>query len=185
MPGDIVPEARERMSKAIEALRRDLSAIRTGRASVALVDHVRVDYHGTQLPVNQLASVTVPEPRTLVIQPWDRSALGLIEKAIQKSDLGITPNNDGSVIRLTLPQLNEQRRKELVKQVQKRVEEGRIAVRNIRRDFHDDLRKQEKAHDVSEDQARRLTEQLQKVTDGFISDIDKVGKEKEAELMEV
>lgn len=185
MPGDIVPEARERMSKAIEALRRDLSAIRTGRASVALVDHVRVDYHGTQLPVNQLASVTVPEPRTLVIQPWDRSALGLIEKAIQKSDLGITPNNDGSVIRLTLPQLNEQRRKELVKQVQKRVEEGRIAVRNIRRDFHDDLRKQEKAHDVSEDQARRLTEQLQKVTDEFISDIDKVGKEKEAELMEV
>src|SRR5262249_17885764 len=127
----------------------------------------------------------VPEPRLLTIQPWDRTALGMIEKAIQKSDLGITPTNDGSMIRLALPQLNEQRRKELAKMVQKRVEEGRVAVRNIRRDGHDELRKKERAHEATEDEVRRSNDQLQKLTDQFIADMDKAGKEKEAELMEV
>jgi ribosome recycling factor len=183
--GDILPSARERMTKAVDALRRDLAAIRTGRASVGLVDHIRVDYHGTPMPINQLATVGVPEPRLLTIQPWDRTALGMIEKALQKSDIGIQPTNDGSMIRLVMPQLNEQRRKELVKMVQKRVEEGRVAVRNVRRDVHDEIRKAEKAHETSEDDARRQTEQLQKLTDQFIADMERVGKEKEAELMEV
>ena len=185
MAKDVLPSARERMTKAVEALRKDLSAIRTGRASIGLVDHVRVDYHGSVMPINQLATVAVPEPRLLTITPWDRSSLGMIEKAIQKSDLGITPTNDGSMIRLTLPQLNEQRRKELAKMVQKRVEEGRVAVRNVRRDCHDELRKLEKSHEASADEVRRSTEQLQKLTDQFIADMDRAGKEKEAELMEV
>jgi ribosome recycling factor len=182
---DVLPNARDRMTKAVDALRKDLSSIRTGRASVGLVDHIRVDYHGSQMPINQLATVAVPEPRLLTIQPWDRTALGMIEKALQKSDLGITPSNDGSMIRLALPQLNEQRRKELAKMVQKRVEEGRIAVRNIRRDCHDELRRCEKNHEASEDEVRRQTDQLQKLTDQFVTDMDKVGKEKEAELLEV
>ncbi len=182
---DVLPNARERMTKAVEALRKDLTAIRTGRASVGLVDHIRVDYHGSMLPINQLATVSVPEPRLLTIQPWDRGSLGMIEKAIQKSDLGITPANDGSMIRLALPQLNEQRRKELAKMVHKRVEEGRVAVRNIRRDLHDELRRLEKSHEASEDEVRRTNDQLQKLTDQFISEMDKAGKEKEAELMEV
>ena len=135
---DIQANARDRMQKAVETLRKDLQAIRTGRASPALVDHIRVDYYGASTPINQLGTVTVPEARLIVIQPWDRKSLGAIEKAIQKSDLGLTPANDGSVIRLTLPQLTEQRRKELTRVVQKRVEEGRVAVRNIRRDAHDE-----------------------------------------------
>ena len=182
---DIHASARQRMQKAVEALHKDLQAIRTGRASAALVDHVRVDYFGSMMPINQLGTVTVPESRMIVIQPWDRKSLAAIEKAIQKSDLGLTPNNDGSVIRLVLPQLTEQRRKELAKMVQKRVEEGRVAVRNIRRDAHDELRKMEKSHDASEDEVRRATDQLQKTTDQFVGEVDKLGKEKEAELMEV
>jgi ribosome recycling factor len=185
MVKDVLPGARERMTKAVEALKKDLAAIRTGRASVGLIDHVRVDYHGTQMPINQLATVAVPEPRLLTIQPWDRTSLGMIEKAIQKSDLGINPANDGSMIRLALPQLNEQTRKDLAKRVQKRVEDGRVAVRNIRRDCHDELRRLEKGHEASEDEVRRANDQLQKLTDQFIGDMDKVGKEKEAELMEV
>jgi ribosome recycling factor len=182
---DVQAKVRDRMQKAVEALRKDLQAIRTGRASVGLVDHIRVDYYGTPTPLNQLGTVTVPESRLIVIQPWDRKSLSAIEKAIQKSDLGLTPSNDGSVIRLTLPQLTEQRRKELTKVVQKRVEEGRVAVRNVRRDAHDDLRKLEKGHEASEDEVRRATDQLQKTTDQFISEVDRIGKEKEAELLEV
>jgi len=185
MAKDVLPGARERMTKAVEALRKDLAAIRTGRASTGLLDHVRVDYHGSMMPINQLASVSVPEPRLLTIQPWDRTTVGMIEKAIQKSDIGITPTNDGSTIRLALPQLNEQQRKEWVKKVQKRVEEGRVAVRNVRRDCHEELRKLEKSHEASADEVRRSTEQLQKLTDQFIADMDRAGKEKEAELMEV
>lgn len=177
--------AKERMQKAVEALRKDLQAIRTGRASAHLIDHVRVDYYGTPTPITQVGTVTVPEARMIVIQPWDRKTLPAIEKAIQKSDLGITPTNDGNVIRLVLPQLTEQRRKELVKQVQKRVEEGRVAIRNIRRDAHDELRKLEKNHEAPEDEVRRATDALQKLTDQFIVEVDKAGKEKEAELLEV
>lgn len=185
MDKDLLPDVRDRMTKAVEALKKDLASIRTGRASIGLVDHVRVDYHGAVMPINQLATVTVPEPRMLTIQPWDRGSLGLIEKALQKSDLGITPTNDGSVIRLVLPQLNEQRRKDLAKMVHKRVEEGRVAIRNVRRDNQDELRRSEKAHEASEDEVRRTTEQLQKLTDQLIAEMDKLGKEKEAELLEV
>jgi ribosome recycling factor len=185
MVKDVLPGARERMTKAVEALKKDLTAIRTGRASAALLDHVRVDYHGTPMPINQLATVAVPEPRLLTIQPWDRTSLGMIEKAIQKSDLNINPANDGSMIRLALAPLNEETRRNEVKRVHKRVEEGRVAVRNIRRDCHDELRKLEKSHEASEDEVRRANDQLQKLTDQFIGDMDKVGKEKEAELMEV
>jgi ribosome recycling factor len=181
---EIHANARERMQKAVEALRKDLQAIRTGRASTGLVEHLRVDYYGTPTPLNQLGSVTVPEARLIVIQPWDRRALGAIEKAIQKSDLGLTPTNDGNVIRLVLPQLTEQRRKELTRVVQKRVEEGRVAVRNVRRDAHDELRRLERNHEVPEDEARRAADQLQRTTDQFIQEIDRVGKEKEAELLE-
>lgn len=182
---DIHNRARERMSKAVEALRKDLQAIRTGRASPALIEHVRVEYYGTPTPINQVANVTVPESRMIVIQPWERTMVGAIEKAIQKSDLGLTPTNDGQVIRLVLPQLTEQRRKELTKLVQKRVEEGRVAVRNVRRDAHDELRKLERGHEATEDEVRRATDQLQKLTDQTIAEIDKVGKDKEAELLEV
>jgi len=185
MAKDVLPNAKDRMSKAVEALRKDLAAIRTGRASIGLVDHIRVEYHGSAMPLNQLATVSTPEPRLLTIQPWDRNSLGVIEKALQKSDIGITPTNDGSMIRLALPQLNEQRRKELAKMVQKRVEEGRIAIRNIRRDGQDELRKLEKSHEATADEARRSTDQLQKLTDQFIAEMEKAGKEKEAELMEV
>jgi ribosome recycling factor len=182
---DVQANAKDRMQKAVEALRKDLQAIRTGRASAHLIDHVRVDYFGTPTPITQVGTVTVPEARMIVIQPWDRKSLAAIEKALQKSDLGITPTNDGSVIRLVLPQLTEQRRKELAKMVQKRVEEGRVAIRNIRRDAHDELRRMEKSHEAPEDEVRRSTDQLQKLTDQFVVEVDKVGKEKEAELLEV
>lgn len=182
---ETLANSRDRMQKAVEALRKDLQAIRTGRASAGLIDHVRVDYHGTPTPINQVGNVTVPESRLIVIQPWERSLLSAIEKAIQKSDLGLTPANDGSVIRLALPQLTEQRRKELTRLVQKRVEEGRVAIRNVRRDSQDDLNKLKKNHEASEDEIRRATEQLQKSTDQFIGEVDKAGKDKEAELMEV
>lgn len=177
--------ARERMQKAVDALKKDLQAIRTGRASAALLDHVRVDYYGTPTPISQVGTVTVPESRLILIQPWERNMVGAIEKAIQKSDLGLTPTNDGAAVRLALPQLTEQRRKDLARQVQKRVEEGRVAVRNIRRDSHDELRKMEKAKEAPEDEVRRATDALQKLTDQTVAEIDKIGKEKEAELLEV
>lgn len=182
---DVLQDAQERMAKAVEALRRDLVTIRTGRASPALVEHLRVDYYGTPTPLNQLASISIPEPRMIAIQPWDRQAIGPIEKAIQKSDLGLNPSNDGILIRLVLPQLTEQRRKELVKLVHKKVEEGRVAVRNVRRDGLDELRKRQKNKEISEDAERRLIDQLQKLTDKYIAEVDKLGKEKEAELLEV
>jgi ribosome recycling factor len=185
MVNDVLDEAKDRMGKAEEALRRELASIRTGRASPALVDHVRVDYYGAQTPINQLATVAAPEARLLTIQPWDRKALGAIEKAIQKSDLGLNPTNDGSMIRLVLPQLTEQRRKELTKLVQKRVEESRVAVRNVRRDAQDDLKKRERSKEISEDEHRRGSEQLQKLTDQEIAALERVGQQKEAELLEV
>jgi ribosome recycling factor len=182
---ETIADGEERMSKAIEALRRELATVRTGRANPALVEHIRVDYYGTPTPLQQLASVTVPEARLLTIQPWDKTSLGAIEKAIQKSDLGLNPNNDGSVIRLVIPQLTEDRRKDLVKVVHKKVEEGRVAIRNIRRDAHEMLRDFRKEKDISEDQEFNAQEDLQKVTDRFIADADKIGQEKEQELLEV
>jgi ribosome recycling factor len=181
---DILHDARERMEKTIDALQSDLRAIRTGRASPALVEHVMVEYYGTPTALNQLAGVTVPEPRLLMIRPWDRNTLGAIEKAILKSDLGLTPNNDGQVIRLMIPQLTEERRRELNKQVARRVEEARVSARNIRRDAIDMLRDAEKEKLIDEDDLHKGQEQVQELTDKYIKQIDEVGKAKEAEILE-
>jgi ribosome recycling factor len=185
MIDDVLADAKTRMGKAVEALRKELTTIRTGRAHPGLVEHLRVDYYGAPTPLNQLATISVPEPRLLVIQPWDRQSLGAIEKAIHKADLGLNPANDGIVIRLAIPQLTEERRKELAKVVHKKVEEGRVSVRNVRRDCHDELRRLQKEKQISEDAQFRAQEDLQKMTDGFIEDIERVGAEKEAELLAV
>jgi len=185
MIDDVLADAKDRMGKAVEALRKELATIRTGRAHPGLIEHLRVDYYGAPTPLNQLATINVPEPRLLAIQPWDRQSLGAIEKAILKSDLGLNPANDGNIIRLVIPQLTEERRKELVKVVRKKVEEGRVAVRNVRRDRHDELRRLQREKDISEDAQYGAQEELQKLTDGFIEEIDGVGEEKEAELLAV
>ncbi|KPK21241.1 MAG: ribosome recycling factor [Dehalococcoidia bacterium SM23_28_1] len=185
MIDDVLADAKDRMDKAVEALRKELATIRTGRAHPGLIEHLRVDYYGAPTPLNQLATINVPEPRLLVIQPWDRQSLGAIEKAIQKSDLGLNPMNDGNVIRLAIPQLTEERRKELAKVVRKKVEEGRVAVRNVRRDRHDELRRLQREKEISEDTQYLGQEELQKLTDGFIQEIERVGEEKEAELLAV
>ena len=182
---ETIADAEERMGKGIEALRRELSTIRTGRANPALVEHIRVDYYGTPTPLKQLATVMVPEARLLTIQPWDKGSLGAIEKAILKSDLGLNPSSDGAVIRLVIPQLTEDRRKELVRMVHKKVEDGRVAIRNIRRDAHEMLRDFRHEKEISEDQEFNAQEELQKVTDRFIAEADKLGEEKETELLEV
>lgn len=185
MVDDILKDARTRMQKAAEALQRELATLRTGRASPALVEHLKVDYYGAPTPLKQLATIAVPEARLITIQPYDRSSIGAIEKAIQKSDLGLNPATDGTVIRLVLPQLTEERRRELVKVVHKKVEEGRVAVRNVRRDALEHLRKAMKDKEISEDEERRAQEQLQKTTDQFIGEVDRIGQEKERELLEV
>ena len=177
--------AKDHMTKTVEATRRELASIRSGRASPGLVEHVRVELHGVPTPITHMATVNAPEARLLTIQPWDRSTLGLIEKAILKSDLGLNPSNDGAMIRLPIPPLNEQRRKELVKMVHARVEEGRVAVRNIRRDASDGIKKLERSKEVSADEARRAQDQLQKLTDGNVSEVEKLGQQKEQELLEV
>lgn len=182
---DVIADSEDRMKKTVDAVQRELAAIRTGHAHVGLVDHVRVDYFGTMLPVNQMATVAAPEPRLLTIQPWDRNALSAIEKALQKSDLGLTPNNDGQVIRLSIPPLTEQRRKELVRVVHSRVEDGRVAVRNVRRDGIDQVRRLVHDKQASEDQQRGAQERLQKLTDRYIAVIDDHGRQKETELSEV
>ena len=185
MTADLLADAERRMLKAIEALKQDLAAIRTGRASLALIERITVDYYGAPTPINQVASVSVPEARLLVIQPWDKKMLTDIEKAIQKSDLGINPNNDGQVIRLNVPPMNEERRRDLVKSLHKKLDEHKVAVRNVRRDIQDKLRDREKKKEVSEDELKRSTEKLQKLTDRYIDEMDKVGKTKEQEILEV
>ncbi|MBA2392083.1 MAG: ribosome recycling factor [Ktedonobacteraceae bacterium] len=185
MTADLLGDAERRMLKAIEALKQDLAAIRTGRASLALIERITVDYYGAPTPINQVASVSVPEARLLVIQPWDKKMLVDIEKAIQKSDLGINPNNDGQVIRLNVPPMNEERRRDLVKTLHKKLDEHKVAVRNVRRDIQDKLRDREKKKEVSEDELKRSTEKLQKLTDRYIDEMDKVGKTKEQEILEV
>nr|WP_051322019.1 ribosome recycling factor [Alicyclobacillus contaminans] len=173
------------MDKAVQVYRRDLLTVRAGRATPAMLDKITVEYYGAQMPVNQVASVTSPEPRQLVIQPWDKGMLSEIEKAIQKSDLGIHPSNDGSVIRLMIPPLTEQRRQELVKQVRKMAEDARVAVRNVRRDANDELKKMEKGGTLSEDQVRRGTDKIQALTDKYIAEVDKLTTGKEQELLEI
>jgi ribosome recycling factor len=185
MLDDILKTAEHKMSRAVEILGQDLQGVRTGRATPALLDRIQVDYYGSPTPVSGVASISAPEPRMVVVQPWDRSMLSVIEKAIQKSDLGINPTNDGQVIRLVLPQLTEERRKDLVKQVHHRAEEARVAVRNCRRDALDHLRKAEKDGGVSQEDERRAQERLQKLTDQFVHKIDEVAKRKETEVKEV
>jgi ribosome recycling factor len=185
MTDDIFGDAERRMQKAVEVLRQDLAAIRTGRASSSLLERIQVDYYGAPTPINQVATISVPEARLLVIQPWDRKLLTDIEKAIQRSDLGINPNNDGQVIRLAVPPLNEERRREMVKMLHKKLDEHKVAIRNIRRDAHDKLRDREKKKVISEDELKRNTERLQKLTDRFIDEMEKVGKTKELEILEV
>ncbi|WP_251549143.1 ribosome recycling factor [Neobacillus muris] len=185
MAKQVINQAKERMTKAIQAYTRELATIRAGRASASLLDRITIDYYGAPTPVNQMAGITTPEARLLVIQPYDKSVLGDIEKAILKSDLGLNPTNDGSVIRLAIPQLTEERRKELVKLVKKESEEAKIAVRNIRRDANDDLKKLEKAGEITEDALRGFSDDIQKLTDEHINKIDQITKDKEKEIMEV
>ncbi|UVI32531.1 ribosome recycling factor [Paenibacillus spongiae] len=184
MPQSIKKDAEERMEKAIGALKRDLTSLRAGRATPSLLDRVQVEYYGAMTPVNQLANINTPDSRTLMIQPWDKSSLASIEKAIMKSDLGLTPSNDGSTIRLVIPALTEERRAELVKLTRKLGEEAKVAIRNIRRDANDDIKKLEKT-DISEDESRRYQDDIQKTTDKFIAEVDKVLAAKEKEIMEV
>jgi len=185
MINDLLAELRDRMKKTIEALQDDLLTLRTGRASPALVERLPVEYYGTPTPLNQIASIAVPEPRLLVIRPWDPSALSAIDKAIQKSDLGLTPSNDGKLIRLNIPRLTEERRRDLVKLVSKRVEEARVSVRNLRRDALNDLKDFEKEKMISEDDFFEGKEEVQKLTDEFVEKIDAIGQRKEEEVMEV
>jgi len=185
MIDDLMDELRGRMTKSVDALQEELLGIRTGRASPALVERLQVEYYGTLTPLNQMASIAVPEPRLLVIRPWDPSALNDIERAIQKSDLGLTPMNDGKLIRLSIPRLTEERRRELVKLVSRRVEEGRVAIRNLRRDALKDLQEFEKEKMISEDEFFHAKDQVQELTDQFIARIDEIGKRKEEEVMEI
>lgn len=181
----ILKDDEGRMKKSVEALSRDLAAIRTARATPALVEHIRVDYHGVLTPVNQLASISIPEAKIIMIQPWDRTIARNIEKALLKSDLGLNPTSDGNVIRIIIPPLTEERRKELIKVVHKRVEESRITLRNIRRDGIEQFRQAEKNKEISQDQYTRSLERMQKLTDSYIERVNKIGLDKEKEVMEV
>jgi len=177
--------AENKMNKAISVLQSDLAAIRAGRANPAVLDKVKVDYYGVPTPVQQVGTIAVPEPRTITIQPWDASILGDIEKAILKSDVGITPNNDGKTIRLNFPPLTEERRKELVKGISKRGEECKVAIRNVRRDALEGFKKQKKDGEITEDDLKNLESKIQKLTDKFVANIDSIIADKEKEILEV
>jgi ribosome recycling factor len=181
----VMADAKERMTKAVQAYTRELASIRAGRASASLLDKIAVEYYGVPTPINQLASISTPEARLLMIQPYDKSIVSDVEKAIMKSDLGLNPTSDGSVIRIAIPPLTEERRKELVKLVKKESEEAKVAIRNIRRDANDDLKKLEKNGELTEDDLRGYTDDVQKLTDEFIAKIDQITKEKEKEILEV
>ncbi|MHB0857006.1 MAG: ribosome recycling factor [Anaerolineae bacterium] len=185
MIDDILFDIEERMEKAVEALRSDLLSVRTGRASPALVEKLPVEAYGGTSLLNQVATIAAPEPRLLTIRPWDSSVIGAIEKAILRSELGLTPNNDGKIIRLNIPSLTDERRRDLAKLVSRRAEEGRVAIRNLRRDGLKDLTDLEKSKDISEDAFYKAKEDLQKLTDSYIEKIDQVGEQKQAEIMEV
>lgn len=185
MTNDIIKDAREHMDKTHKALLHEFAGVRTGRASAAILDKIHVDAYGSSMPLNQVANIKAPEPQTLIIEPWDKSVMGAIEKAIQASDLGLNPSNDGMVIRVPFPPLTEERRKELVKLCKGYAEEGRVAIRNIRRDANHKLEKLGKGSEVSEDDVRRAEGEVQKLTDAHIKEIDETLKRKEAEIMEV
>ncbi|MDU5805880.1 MAG: ribosome recycling factor [Peptoniphilus harei] len=185
MISDLKKNTESRMSKSVDSLTESLQSIRAGRANTSLLDRIYVDYYGQQSPLNQVASLSAPEARLLAIQPWDATLIPEIEKAIQKSDLGITPSNDGKIIRLVIPQLTEERRKDLTKLVGKYAEEAKVSIRNIRRDAMEDIKKAEKAKEISEDDRKTYEEDIQKLTDKYIKDVDGVAAEKEKELMEI
>jgi ribosome recycling factor len=185
MIADVMREAKNRMSGAIASLESDLAAFRTGRASTKLIEHLKVDLYGAEMQLNQMAVISVPEPQQLAIRPYDRSAMSAIEKAIMKSDLGIMPNNDGQVIRLNIPRLTEERRRDLTRIVGRRVEEAKVAVRNVRRDLNHDLKELKDEKLISEDEFTRGEKQLQDLTNTFITQIESIGHAKEAEIMEV
>lgn len=182
---DVLSGTEEHMDKSLDVLRRELSTIRTGRANPSIIERVAVDYYGAPTPLMQLAAISSPDARQLLVQPYDRSSIGTIEKAIRQSDLGFNPTNDGAVIRISIPQLTEERRRDLVKLVHKRVEEARVAIRNVRRESNDQLRKLKKDKQISEDEEKRALERLQKITDRAIHDADAIGQNKEAEMLEV
>ena len=184
MPKETIRETRKKMEKALESNARELSNIRTGRATISLLDGINVDYYGAKSPINQVASVSIPEARLMVIQPWDKSLIGEIERAILKADLGLNVNSDGNVIRITVPELTEERRKDLVKLARKLAEEGRVAIRNIRREANDALKKLEKAGELPEDNSRREQSEVQDLTDEYIGKIDEMLRVKEKEIME-
>ncbi|WP_078413228.1 ribosome recycling factor [Priestia abyssalis] len=185
MAKQVLQSTKEKMDKAIQAYTRELASVRAGRASASLLDKITVDYYGAPTPINQLASVSVPEARLLVIQPYDKSQVSEVEKAILKSDLGLNPTNDGTVIRIAIPALTEERRRELVKLVKKYSEDAKVAVRNVRRDANDDLKKLEKNGEITEDDLKGYSEDVQKLTDEHIAKIDSITKDKEKEIMEV
>jgi ribosome recycling factor len=182
---ELLADGRERMGKSVESIRHEFGSVRTGRASPALLDRISVDYYGTATPLKQLATISAPEPRLLTVQPYDKSSIKAIEKAIMESDIGLQPNNDGNLIRLGIPELTEERRKQLVKVVRHIAEEGRVAIRNIRRDVMHDLRELKEAGEAGSDDEHRAEVELQKVTDGRIAELDELLKHKEAEILEV
>jgi ribosome recycling factor len=182
---DVIRDAETRMSKAMDALHNNLTSIRTGRAAPSLIERIQVDYYGTTMPLNQLANISAPESRLLVVQPWDKGSMQPIEKAIQTSDLGLTPNNDGQLIRISIPALTEERRKQMVKQVHTNVEESKIAVRNIRRDALQSAKSLMTKKEISEDDERRAHQELEVLTKKYVDEADKIGKAKEQEVLEV
>ena len=185
MNQDLMRDAEDHMDKSLDSLRRELATIRTGRANPEIIEHVQVDYYGQSMPLQQLASISVPEARQLVVQPYDRGSLGAIEKALRQSELGFNPTNDGNIVRINIPQLTEERRRDLVKVVHKRVEEAKVAVRNVRRDVNDQVKKMRKDKSVSEDEEKRALDQLQKVTDKMVREAETIGQAKEQEMLEV
>ncbi len=182
---NLISDAKQRMNTSVETVRRELSSMRTGRASLSMLDNVRVDYYGTPTPLNQVGNLSTPDPTLIQVQPWDAKLLGAIEKAIRQSDLDLNPQNDGKIIRIPIPQLNEERRKLLVKNAHKHAEEGRVAIRNVRRDINDHLKKLLKSHEVSEDDEKLAMAEVQKMTDQHIAEIDGILKKKETEIMAV
>lgn len=185
MPNTVMSNATQKMENAIGGLTRNLASIRAGRANASLLDRISIDYYGAQTPINQMAGISIPEPRLIAIQPYDKTILGEIEKAILKSDIGITPSNDGTIIRLAVPALTEERRKEIVKTVKKEAEESKVVIRNVRRDANEDFKKLEKSSEITEDELHRNGDEIQKLTDAYIKKIDDIAKAKEDEVMEV
>ncbi|MEF9475202.1 MAG: ribosome recycling factor [Candidatus Mariimomonas ferrooxydans] len=185
MQAEVKQRLLNKMDRALEALKKDLAGIRTGRASLAIFDGINVDYYGVPTPINQVATMAIPESRLITIQPWEPKLISEIEKAIQKSDLGLNPTNDGKIIRIAIPQLTEERRKQIIKHVHKRVEEAKISTRNIRREGNEEIKKLEKEEHISKDETRRVIDDIQKLTDSYIKRTEEIMSHKEAELMEV